>query len=171
MDVYRGIRIGIIVHCENGYFAGGAGGGWIYDNNGKKVQKFVGDGGRQKHFSNFINAVRSRKASDLNADIQQGHLSSSLSHMANISHRIGRHCQTGQIRKTIKNNDTLFEALGRVEKHLLANELDLSKTPLISGPWLQMDPYQQRFVSHHSTEANLLLKDNYREPFVVPDKV
>ncbi|MHC4756754.1 MAG: Gfo/Idh/MocA family oxidoreductase, partial [Planctomycetota bacterium] len=29
---YKGIRIGIVIECENGYFAGGGGGGWIYDN-------------------------------------------------------------------------------------------------------------------------------------------
>ena len=31
MDHYRGIRIGTVIECENGYYAGGRGGGWIYD--------------------------------------------------------------------------------------------------------------------------------------------
>ena len=44
----------------------------------------------QDHFDNFIRAVRSRKVSDLSADISEGHLSSALSHLANISYRTGR---------------------------------------------------------------------------------
>ena len=39
------------------------------------------------HFANFLDAVRSRKPSDLHADIEVGHLSAALCHMANISYR------------------------------------------------------------------------------------
>ena len=42
------------------------------------------------HFRNFIRAVRSRKAGDLTADIEEGHLSSALSHLANIAYRTRR---------------------------------------------------------------------------------
>jgi predicted dehydrogenase len=45
---------------------------------------------RVMHRENFINAVRSRNALSLTADILQGHLSSSLCHLANISYRLGR---------------------------------------------------------------------------------
>jgi predicted dehydrogenase len=46
-----------------------------------------GDG---NHFANFIAAMRSRKRSDLNADIEEGAISSALIHLANISYRLGR---------------------------------------------------------------------------------
>jgi Oxidoreductase family, C-terminal alpha/beta domain len=42
------------------------------------------------NWENFIKAVRSRKREDLNADIEEGHLSSALMHLANISYRVGR---------------------------------------------------------------------------------
>ncbi len=42
------------------------------------------------NWANFIAAVRSRKVSDLNADIEEGHLSCVLMHLANISYRLGR---------------------------------------------------------------------------------
>jgi predicted dehydrogenase len=42
------------------------------------------------HFANFINAVRSRKRSDLNAEIEEGAISTTLVHLANISYRLGR---------------------------------------------------------------------------------
>lgn len=42
------------------------------------------------HRENFIQAVRSRKASDLSADILEGHLSSALCHLGNIAQRLKR---------------------------------------------------------------------------------
>lgn len=41
-------------------------------------------------YERFINAVRSRKISDLGVDIEDGHLSSSLCHLGNIAYRVGR---------------------------------------------------------------------------------
>jgi predicted dehydrogenase len=42
------------------------------------------------HWQNFIDAVRSRKRQDLNAEIEEGALSCNLVHLANISYRLGR---------------------------------------------------------------------------------
>jgi hypothetical protein len=42
------------------------------------------------HFRNWIAAIRSRKPSDLWADIEEGHRSSALAHLANIAYRTGR---------------------------------------------------------------------------------
>ena len=45
------------------------------------------------HFRNWIAAVRSRKPGDLTAEIEEGHLSSTLAHLANIAYRTGRTLQ------------------------------------------------------------------------------
>jgi predicted dehydrogenase len=42
------------------------------------------------HFANFINAVRSRKREDLNCEIEEGSISTTLVHLANISYKLGR---------------------------------------------------------------------------------
>jgi len=42
------------------------------------------------HFQNFVDCVRSRKVEDLYCDVLQGHLSTTLCHLANISFRTGR---------------------------------------------------------------------------------
>ena len=42
------------------------------------------------HFENFINCVRSRKREELHCEILDGHLSTSLAHLANISYRLSR---------------------------------------------------------------------------------
>jgi hypothetical protein len=42
------------------------------------------------HFANFIDVVRSRKLEDLNAPVEEGAISTTLVHLANISYRLGR---------------------------------------------------------------------------------
>jgi predicted dehydrogenase len=46
--------------------------------------------GEGDHFDNFVKAVRARKPEMLNAEILEGHLSSALCHLGNISYRLGR---------------------------------------------------------------------------------
>jgi predicted dehydrogenase len=47
----------------------------------------TGTGG---HFGNFVSSVRSGKQTDLNCDIETGHMSSALPHLANIAYKLGR---------------------------------------------------------------------------------
>src|SRR5262249_27405552 len=42
------------------------------------------------HFKNFVKAVRSRKQEDLAAQIEEGHKSAVMCHLANIAYRVGR---------------------------------------------------------------------------------
>lgn len=44
----------------------------------------------QSHFENFFDGVRSRKADTLRAPLEEGHLSTALCHLGNISYRVGR---------------------------------------------------------------------------------
>ena len=166
MDNYRGIRIDVVIQCEGGYLAGG----WVYDNDGKKIKQFVRGGGGGHHV-NFIKAVRSRKATDLNADILEGHLSSSLCHMGNISHRLGKEARPEEIAESVKGNKNMVEAFGRLEGHLAANEVNFKQTPRILGLPLEFDGEAERFTGANSDAANALLTRDYRKPFVVPEKV
>jgi len=166
MPHYRGVRVGNVIHCEGGYFAGG----WAYDNDGNKIKQFAREGGRE-HRENFIKAVRSRKRSDLNADILEGHLSSALCHMGNISYRLGHESSQGEIREAIRSESEALETFERFKEHLAANGVDISKTQATLGPWLKMDPQKERFVGSNARQANALLTRNYRKPFVVPKRV
>ena len=174
MDSYRGVRIGVVIECEGGHFAGGDGGGWAYDNGGNKIKQFKGDGGRG-HQANFIKAVRSRRVSDLNADILEGHISSALCHIGNISYRIGRLSVPEEIKETIKAEPRAAETFERFREHLSANLVDLSRERAVLGPRLEMERDKEKFVLDgefgFGRWANELLKREYREPFVVPEKV
>ncbi len=175
MDNYRGTRVGLVVECENGYFVGGGGGGWIYDKNGEKVKKFSGGGGRGHH-ENFIKAVRSRKVSDLNADILEGHLSSALCHLGGISHQLGHTMSQEKIREQAGSNKLFLDSCDRMLQHTKANGIDLKQTPLTLGPQLDFDPVKEKFTGDNDPYgvvhwANDLVTRNYRAPFVVPETV
>jgi hypothetical protein len=167
---YKGTNFGMIIQCEGGYFAGGRGGGWAYDNNGKKIKQFPGDGGIE-HQANFIKAVRSRRISDLRADVIEGHVTATLCHMANISYRLGRREPPEKIAEAVAGNSVLADPFDRCLKHLEANEVDLQREPMTIGPSLTFDEESERFVGEFSDMANMYLRRNYREPFVVPDEV
>ncbi len=170
MDHLRGVRMGNIIQCENGYFAGGRGGGWVYDNDNKKQKQFPGDGG-EKHFENFIEAVRNRDRKILHAEVEECHYSSSLCHMANASYRTGKDASPEEIREMLPNYKHDLETLKSITTHLEKNEIDLSTTPITSGPWLTVDNNDEEFKGKYARKANKYLTRKYRKPFIVPKKV
>ena len=169
-DHHRGTSFGMVVQCEGGYFRGGRGGGWAYDNNNKKIKQFPGDGGGG-HQGNFIKAMRSRKVSDLRANMLEGHITASLCHMANISYRLGRNEPVEKIKEIIAGNNILKESFESCLVHLKANKVDLASEPLTIGPYLTFDRTSEKFVGEFSDMANMYIRRNYREPFVVPEHV
>lgn len=167
MDKYRGADIGVVTDCEGGSMViASYSAATIFDKDQKQVKRFEG---ASSHFANFIEAVRSRDPGHLKADILEGHLSSALCHTANISYRLGTPQSPDALRSAIKGNPELAESFGRMEQHLSANHVDLTKTPATLGAVLQMDPATERFIGNH--RANQLLTRHYRAPFVVPKNV
>jgi predicted dehydrogenase len=170
LDTFKGMRVSLRVECEGGFFAGGRGGGWAYDNDGRRIRQFKGDGGAD-HQANFVEAVRSRDVRDLRADVLEGHLSATLCHMANISYRLGQRRSPRAIKEAVSDNDILAESADRLLSHLEANEVDLDKHRVALGPVVTFDAEQERFVGESAEFANMFLKRTYRPPFVVPDAV
>ncbi len=174
MGNYKGVRIGIVIKCENGYFAGGAGGGWIYDNDDKRIQQYTSPGGGD-HQANFIAAMRSRRRQDLNAWIEEGHISSALCHLGNASCRLGQTSPPEDIRKSAAAVQQSLESFDRFREHLFANWVDIAEDKASLGPWLEIDTANERFVSNSEYSlprwANDIIRGEYREPFVVRENV
>ncbi len=167
MDEYRGASIGVVIDCEGGSMViPSYTKAIIYDKEGKEMKVYE-EGG--DHFENFIRAVRSRKPADLHADIAEGHISAALVHTANISYSLGQTLSPEGILDSIEGNSDLAESLGRMEAHLGANKVNLRQTPLRLGAVLKMNPETEKFTNNH--EANQFLTREYREPFVVPERV
>ena len=168
MDSYRGQRgVSAVFECEGGFMIfPNYTTAIAFDKDAKELKKWEGT---DNHYANFIKAVRSRNVSDLNADILEGHLSAAISHQANISYQLGKKKSPDEVRDAVKNEKGVAEALGRMEEHLVANNVDLKKATLTLGPVLEMNPKTERFTNNEA--ANTLLTREYRKGFVVPEKV
>jgi hypothetical protein len=157
-----------VFHCENGIVVGGK----FYpkgSDEGQAVPSAPRGPGRG-HFDNFISAVRSRQQSDLNADILEGHYSSALCHLANMSYRLGERVPFSPQTKAFGDNKEAYETLARMEEHLSkTNGLNLEQTQYMLGRKLSVDAASEKIVDDDA--ANQLLTRQYRKPFVVPDKV
>ncbi len=122
------------------------------------------------HFENFIHAVRSRKESDLNAPITEGHPSAACCHLGNISYRLGRQV-SGNVRPDVLDRHEevakSWETIQETVKGTVG--LDIPRNTYQLGPMLKFDPKTERFVDN--AQANLLVTRPYRAPFVVPEQV
>jgi predicted dehydrogenase len=139
-----------------------------YDLDGKLVKPFRGEG---DHFGNFLKAVRTRKPDDIDAPILEGHLSSALCHMGNISYQLGQPMVNGAILnrlQAVKMNANAQETLDRTVEHLAANEVKVENAAVKfrCGELLKFDPKTESFIGND--KANEMCSRDYREPFVVP---
>ncbi len=160
----RGAKVGVIFEGETGFLVVASyASGVAFDCKGNELKAFVGGG---DHFANFLSAVRSRRYSDLNADIETAHYSSSLGHTGNISYRLGDPLTVAEVEQTIGDSgygEIAVDAVGRFVRHLRDNSIATS-SPMILGPKLAFDNTTECFADN--AQANSLLSREYREPYV-----
>ncbi|MFC1557747.1 Gfo/Idh/MocA family oxidoreductase [candidate division KSB1 bacterium] len=73
--------------------------------------------GIDTHFVNFLDCMRSRKWQDLNADILEGHMSTAMMLMGNISYRTGRKLTFNGQSEQFVNDDDANTYLSRSYRH------------------------------------------------------
>jgi len=164
---YKGSKIGVIFEGTDGYVVMTSySSGSAFDKDGNKIRDFSGG---DDHFDNFIKGVRSRKISDLNGDILEGHLSSALCHTGNIAYRVGERVSPSEClerMQDIQTPENVAATMERLQDHLRDNNVNLEKEGVQIGPYLKFDPETEMFVDHDA--ANQQLTREYRAPFVVP---
>jgi hypothetical protein len=161
-----GANCSIYIFCENGYYTGDS----IYDNEGVLVKRFE-EPGKVGSQVNFIRALKSGKIEDLKTDILEGHLSANISHIGNISYQTGHKVPFEELKKKVVEYEGLEHIFQGFEEHLRLNGINPAKENFYLGPELAFDSVTERFTGENSEVANLFLKRNYREPFVIPEKV
>ena len=97
--------IGNIFYGSDGYLAAGD-----EDDSSYEVWDRDGHSGSHHHasgdhFANFIECVRSRKKEDLNAPVEEGHISCAMVHLANASYRLGRSLRFDPDTETVVGDD------------------------------------------------------------------
>jgi hypothetical protein len=160
---------GYIVYCEGGRYEGQRGKGEAFDADGKSIRVFKGNSGQVVHQQNFIDAVRSRDAAQLQAEVQVGHDSSGWCNLANIAFRAGHRFSLREAQSVSQPHwrellESMTALLGR---HRIALETDALRL----SPMLTIDPKTQRFVGEHAAQANAFIRREYRRGFEVPEQV
>jgi predicted dehydrogenase len=118
-----GVRIGNLFYGSKGWL-------WI-EESGRQWQSYMGDVGSKNqkgpgsadkagaqqaeaqglttvefpHYQNFIDAIRANDPKILTCDILEGHLSSTLPHLANISYRVGHQIEFDGKTEQFKGNE------------------------------------------------------------------
>lgn len=161
-------RMGVIFEGSDGYVVmTGYRGATAFDCQGRERERFRGGGG-EFHFTNFLHAVRRRSCQLLNADIEEGHLSSVLCHTGNISYRLGREVAREDVRGVLSGTpmlESLSELVARSAR--CPGGADGQSLPTVRvGDVLDFDPATETFGD--ASAANRLLTRHYRHPFVIP---
>jgi predicted dehydrogenase len=133
---------------------------------GQVIREFKGG---EDHFGNFVQSVRSRRREDLNADILEGHLSSALCHLGNISYRLGTPTDFDKAGAVFGDDKDGASALTSLQNHLKDAGVALGQSQLRIGRKLTLDTKAENFGS--DAQANAMLTREYRKGFEVPAKV
>jgi hypothetical protein len=162
----KGVHVGNIFYCANGYMVfPNYNSAVAYDLDGGVIRRFSGG---DNHFENFVRAVRSRRREDQNGEILEGHLSSALCHLGNISYRLGRQQPFEPRPSLFAGNSVLQNTLVVTEEHLQENGVPLGQTQLTVGRRLTLEAGSERF--QNDEEANRMLTREYRSGFEVPTR-
>ncbi|MCG8653937.1 MAG: Gfo/Idh/MocA family oxidoreductase, partial [Pirellulales bacterium] len=160
---------GYIAYCEGGRFEGQRGKGAAFDQKGKRIREFKGNRGDVVHQANFIEAVRKRDRSILNAEVALGNDSTGWCNLANVAFRAGDEFQLQQARSV--DFDQWRAVLAEMEVHLKKHGLALEGGEIKLSPMLQLDPKTEQFVGDHASRGNPFLRRNYRQGYEVPELV
>jgi len=171
MDVYRKSSVGVAVQCENGYVnVSETGAAVAYDNAGNRLEVFEGSD-NAAHRKNWITALRERKVK--HGILEEGHYSTCLCHLANISYLTGAEKSNAQLADAVASNLVTKEAYWRTLDHLKANEVNLDETKPIVGPLLQVDRKHEMLMHSDKVVADAanscpIRKRTGRAPFTIP---
>jgi predicted dehydrogenase len=136
-----------------------------FDYDGNELGKWS-RGEYQAHFANFVKAIRSRNYKDLNLDIEDGHLSSALAHLGNVSWRRGKVVPPGTRPSLLSENKQVVATLTSFEEHLQECNIDFNETKFYLGQELTIDPKTELSTD---PAANQLFTREYRKGYELPE--
>jgi len=164
------VRSGVLFEGTDGYVVlTSYRSGTAFDRAGRARRHFRSGGGGEPHFANFLNAVREGRCQKLNADIEEGHLSSTLVHAGNLSYRLGQTRSLPAASSELDDcemNDEVMAAWERTKGQGLERSANEPSRVLRLGELLESDSLTERFPN--ARQADALLEGHYRYPFVLP---
>ncbi len=164
---HPGPNSGYVVYCEGGVLHGQRGGASALDKDGKKIRRFKGNSGDAIHQANFIEAVRKRDRSILNAEVEVGHHSTGWCNLANIAVQAGGKFSSEQAKEIDLEQWTTL--MTEMEAHTATHGIKLDDEQIRLSPMLELNVEAERFVGENADAANKLIKREYRKGYEVPE--
>jgi hypothetical protein len=91
-----------------------------------------------------------------------------------MSWRLGRAAAPSACRDAVRDHAPAAETVELLERHLIANDVDLAKNRFVLGPWIEIDPAtaEIRAVTGGDTatlaNARALARGTARAPYTFP---
>jgi predicted dehydrogenase len=164
-SAHKSVSNGIIFYGSKGTVVYNSGAAAICDDTGKVLEKI--EGKQQNHYRNFFDAVRKNDPAMLAGNIVQGHISSGLCHLGNISHRLGMPASDADVADAVADlgaPDLVRDVLGQVRAHLDTNN---APGEMMLGQILRLDP-ATGYIRGNEAASALMRRDD-RAPYLVPD--
>lgn len=166
-EPYKGVNVGLVVEGTDGYLViSSYDAATAFSPNGEVLKQFKG-GNDSHHYKNFQDAIRARNHKLLNADVEEGHYSSALCHLGNISLQLGENCPAEEVADRLKSMDghaNPTEIWSRTLEHLKAN--DVKNFDVQVGPNLKIDTIRERFADNEAAQP--MLSREYRKGYELP---
>src|SRR5579871_3646029 len=141
---FKNVGVGNIFYTTDGYVVcPNNSSGVVFDKDGKKLEEFKGDG---NHYANFVEAVRAGNPELLTAPILEGHVSSALCHLGNVSYRLGTESAFSSADGSFGSDKSARDSEARMLTHLADNKINLDTTKLRVGRKLKIDPKTESFL-------------------------
>ncbi len=158
---------GYIAYCQGGRLEGQRGRAEAFDKDGKPIKTFKGSSGMGIHQQNFIDSVRTRDRSKLNAEVQVGHDSSGWCNLANIAFQSGKSFTMSDAKQLdVKPWTEMVDSMSAL---LQRHNLKIDSAGLKLSPLMSIDEKTQRFVGDNSNVANQFIRREYRKGYEVPE--
>ena len=107
----------------------------------------------------------SRNYADLHLDVEDGHYSSALAHLGNVSWMLGERVPLGTRPTLAASEPHVVATLEGFEQHLEENGVDFTDTPLVLCRELTVDPRTERTGD---PAADALFTRDYRKGYELP---
>ncbi|MEX0778693.1 MAG: Gfo/Idh/MocA family oxidoreductase [Balneolales bacterium] len=124
------------------------------------------------NIGSFVNACRAGDPNMVNAGMFEGHYSSALGHLMNISYRLGHEMPfSNDVINFNNTNEVVIQEQFNWFHGVMQDGVGLNRnnSKYRIGPWLTFDSESEKFVGELAANANTLLRNPRRSAFEIPE--
>ncbi len=163
-EPHLGVSNGIIFYGTEGNITYHKGSAAITGQDGEVLKRFPGS--QLNHIKGFVDAVKGNDPDLITGTVEEGHVSSALCHLGNISYLVGDDASDAEVTSAVDALGAPPMIRGLLEKVRANLNTNGASGDLVLGQSLGLSKELSPIVGN--AEASALLARKYREPYVVP---